>query len=101
MTQSLTLAFLGAILLAAFGIAVFAARRSTTTNGFYVAEHGVAAWQALLHGSALETGEALEQFQQDTFGMNAAQLIRARNNPRNRPIPKRSRPFWAQTMLPA
>ncbi len=45
MTQSLTLAFLGAIILAAFGIAVVAARRSTTTNGFYVAEHGVAAWQ--------------------------------------------------------
>ena len=45
MTQSLTLAFLTAIVLAAFAIAAFAARRSRTTAGFYVAGQGVQPWQ--------------------------------------------------------
>lgn len=45
MAQYLTLAFLAAIILAGFGIAVWASRRSTTTGGFYVAERGISAWQ--------------------------------------------------------
>jgi len=45
LTQVLTLAFLGAIILAAFGISVSASRRSRTTTGFYVAGQGISAWQ--------------------------------------------------------
>ena len=43
---------------------------------------------ALLHGSAVEPGEAIERFQQDTFGVGEAQLIRARNNSEKPPNPK-------------
>jgi len=43
---------------------------------------------ALLHGSAVEPGEAIERFQQDTFGVGEAQLIRARNNSEKSPNPK-------------
>jgi hypothetical protein len=43
---------------------------------------------ALLHGSAVELGEAIERFQQDTFGVGEAQLIKARNNSERSPNPE-------------
>ena len=59
------------------------------------------AHEALLHGSAIETEKAFKRFQQDTFSVSAAQLVRARNNPEIIRISKRYRPFWAQNALPA
>jgi len=43
---------------------------------------------ALLHGSAVELGEAIERFQQDTFGVGEAQLIKARNSSERSPNPE-------------
>ncbi len=44
--------------------------------------------EALLHGSAVEPGEAIECFQQDTFRVGEVRMIRARNNSKKSPNSK-------------
>ena len=56
---------------------------------------------ALLHGSAVEPGEAIERVQQDAFGIGGAQLVRGSGSPPEPPNPKLSTPPWAQDVLSA
>ena len=72
--------------------------RLTQDEGFAPIRVQQGADAALLHGSAVKPGKAIERFQQDTFGATEARLIKDCNNSDSLPNAKRSIPFWAESV---